>query len=238
MDDEKMMLRAVKKTRIYEEVVTQIRELIREGRLKAGDKLPPERELAETFRVSRTSVREAIRALETQGFVISRPGAGTFISADRIEAIIQPMASLLFQGRDELADIFEMRRLIEPHIASLAADRATSDDLTQMRETLEEQKLQINRGETGVEADTNFHLAIAQATQNRALFRLVSAIVDILSQSREKSLQVPNRPQKSLASHHEILTAIERHNPEKAREAMQRHIEEVEVNVFALEGHE
>ena len=100
------MLRVIKKTRIHEEVVTQIHELIREGRLKAGDQLPSERELAETFQVSRASVREALRALETHGLIISRTGMGNFIADLPVESLVAPLAKLLTEEKNALADIF------------------------------------------------------------------------------------------------------------------------------------
>ncbi len=226
------MLKAIKKIRLYEEVVGQLRQLIDEGRLKAGDRLPSERELAETFRVSRPSVREAIKTLEQEGLVITRPGSGTFIAAVDVEAIIQPLASLLSRGKDALIDLFEMRRLVEPGIAALAAERATPADIQRLKEILQAQERQIERGTSAVESDAAFHFAIGQATHNAALQRLVSAIVDILEPVREKSLQTRGRAHKSLASHREILVAIERHDPELARQAMQQHIEAVEYNVL------
>lgn len=226
------MLKAIKKVRIHEEVVTQILELIREGKLKAGDQLPSERELAETFQVSRTSVREAIRAMETQGLVVSRPGAGTFITARTVESVVQPLVSLLLQERSDLVDIFEMRYLLEPHIAALAAKRATPEDIIRLREIVQAQERKNQEKELAVEEDTTFHLTLCQATQNKALLKLVSAIVDILSQSRKYSLQTPGRARRSLASHREILDAVEKHDAERALLAMQKHIKEVEKNVF------
>lgn len=226
------MLKAIKKTRISEEVVSQIHELIREGKLKAGDQLPSERELAETFKVSRTSVREALRALETQGLVVSRTGMGTFVADLPIEALVAPLATLLIEGKSALVDIFEMRKLIEPHIASLAAERATKRDVARMYRILEKQKDEVDRGSTGVEEDAEFHFFIGRATQNQALEKLVSGLMDILSHSREESLQTPGRSQASLESHHRILSAIEEHDKERARAAMLRHIEQVEQSIF------
>jgi GntR family transcriptional regulator, transcriptional repressor for pyruvate dehydrogenase complex len=226
------MLKAVKKIRIYEEVVGQLHQLIEAGKLKAGDRLPSERELAETFRVSRSSVREAIKTLENERLVISRPGSGTFITAVNIEAIIPPLASLLSRGKDALIDLFEMRRLVEPSIAALAAERATPADILHLKEICAAQEQQIKRRTSAVESDAAFHLSIGQATHNSALQRLVASIVEILKPMREKSLQTPGRAHKSLASHREILVAIERHDPEQARQAMQRHIEAVELNVL------
>jgi GntR family transcriptional repressor for pyruvate dehydrogenase complex len=226
------MLRAIKKTRIHEEVVSQIHELIKEGKFKAGDQLPSERELAETFKVSRTSVREALRALETQGLVISRTGMGNFVADLPIESLIAPLAKFLTEGKDALADVFELRKLIEPQIAALAAERATLKDIERMNRLLDKQIGQVERGATGVEADTEFHFAIGQATQNHAIEKLVSRLLEVLSHSREESLQTVGRRQASIDSHLAIVAAIEKHDEAKAREAMRHHIEQVEQNVL------
>ena len=227
------MLRAIKKTRIHEEVVTQVRTLIRQGRLKAGDQLPSERELAETFKVSRTSVREALRALEAQGLIVSRTGMGNFVADLPIESLVAPLAKLLIQEKDALADIFEMRRLIEPRIASLAAERATHGEIERMKGILETQSEAVSRGETGVEADAELHFAIGQATHNQALEKLVSGLMEITSESREESLQTSPRREASIESHKRIVSAIDRHDRIAAQKAMLRHIEQVEENVFS-----
>ena len=227
------MLRIIKKTRIHEEVVTQIHELIRQGRFKAGDQLPSERELAETFKVSRTSVREALRTLETKGLIVSRTGMGNFIADLPIESLVAPLAKLLIEEKAALADIFELRKLIEPHIAALAAERATNRDIERMKGILEKQSRAVSRGETGVSADAELHFAIGQATQNQALEKLVSGLMEILSHSREESLQPPDRRRASIESHRKILTAIEQHDKAKAEEAMFHHIEQVEENVLS-----
>ncbi|MGH7828685.1 MAG: FadR/GntR family transcriptional regulator [Candidatus Binatia bacterium] len=213
--------------------MSQIHDLIRQAKIKPGDQLPSERELAETFRVSRTSVREALRALEAQGLIVSRTGAGNFVAELPVEALIAPLATLLIEEKDALADIFEMRKLIEPHIASMAAERATKRDIERMKKILDKQRDVVSRGETGVEADAEFHFAIGRATQNQALEKLVSGLMDILSHSREESLQTPGRRMASLESHRKILSAIEEHDQTKAREAMLRHIERVEENVLS-----
>lgn len=229
------MLKAIKKTRIYEEVVAQIHDLIREGRLKAGDQLPSERELAETFKVSRASVREALRALEAEGLVVSRTGSGTFVAGLPIESLVESLAALLSREKNALAEIFEMRRLIEPEIASLAAERATRQDIEKMKRILDKQAELVKKGGTGVEADTEFHFAIARATQNQALEKLVSGLMEILSTSREESLQTPGRNEASLKSHYGIVSAIESHDKDSAEKAMLHHIEQVEQNVLPVE---
>jgi GntR family transcriptional repressor for pyruvate dehydrogenase complex len=227
------MLKAIRKTRIYEEVVSQVHELIKEGRFKAGDQLPSERELSETFKVSRTSVREALRALEAQGLIVSRTGMGNFVADLPVESLVATLAKLLVEEKTALADIFELRKLIEPHIAALAAERATKRDIERMKKILEKQAEAVGRGETGVEADAQLHFAIGQATQNHALEKLVSGLMEILSHSREESLQTADRRRASLESHRKILSAIEQHDKTRAEKAMFHHIEQVEENVLS-----
>jgi GntR family transcriptional repressor for pyruvate dehydrogenase complex len=227
------MLHAIKKTRIHEEVVSQVHELIKEGRFKAGDQLPSERELAETFKVSRTSVREALRALETQGLIVSRTGMGNFIADLPVDSLVAPLAKFLIDEKRALADIFELRKLIEPHIASLAAERATRRDIEELKKIMDKQTEAVSRGETGVDADAELHFVIGRATQNQALQKLVSGLMEMLSRSREESLQTLDRRTASIDAHREIVAAIEKHDGSKAREAMQRHIEQVEANVLS-----
>lgn len=226
------MLHAIKKIRIHEEVFSQIRELIGEGRFKAGEKLPSERELAETFKVSRTSVREALRALETQGLIVSRTGAGNFVADLPVESLIAPLARLLIDEKKALVDVFEMRKLIEPQIAALAAERVTAGDIAQLKRIVRKQADAVGRGETGVEADAELHLAIGRATQNRALQKLVSGLMEILGRSREESLQTDKRRATSIAAHRRIIAAIEKHDKARARSEMLRHIEQVEESVL------
>ena len=230
--------KAIKRSRLYQGIVEQIQALIGEGVLKPGDRLPPERELAERLQVSRSSLREAMRALELQGLVVSRPGAGTFVSTESLDTLIATIASSLTQARDTLSDIFEVRHLLEPQLAALAAERATPEDVRRMAEALEGQERQVAGGETGVEGDTAFHFALAQATENWALARVMSTISDILRQSRDRSLQSPGRPQRSLASHRHILEMVQRRDVEGAREAMQDHISEVEPAQLPVPGAE
>lgn len=227
------MLHAIKKTRIHEEVFSQIHELIKQGRFKAGDQLPSERELAETFKVSRTSVREALRALESQGLVVSRTGAGNFVADLPVEALVGALARLLIDEKRALADVFEMRKLIEPHIAALAAERATRDDIAQLKRIVAKQAAAVSRGETGVEADAELHFAIGRATRNQALQKLVSGLMEMLSRSREESLQTDERRESSIGAHRRIIAAIEKHDKARARAEMLRHIQEVEDNVLS-----
>ncbi len=226
-----MLLRAVKKQRIHEEIVDQIQGEIAKGRLKPGDQLPSERELSERFQVSRASVREALRALESMGLLIIKSGEGSYLSSS-LETLLSPLASAILQQKDILLDIFEARKIIEPAVAALAAKRASSEEIQQMDEILRGQARHIAEGETGVEADTAFHSVLARAAKNKVFLKLNDSIVDILRETRERSLQIRGRPARSLAGHREILKAIRTRDPAKARQAMLAHLIAIEQNVL------
>ncbi len=228
------MLKAVKRTRIPEEIVGQILRLVREGALKPGDRLPPERELAQQLNVSRASVREAMRLMDIQGLVIIRPGSGTFITEDTVEVIVQAFSSLLSGPTSAASDIFEMRLILEPQVVSLAAERASDADIRRLEEILEQQKLDIDGGGTGVEFDSEFHFAIAQATKNSALIAVTQAMSDLLSQSRDSTLLSPERSNQSLQSHRRILETIKNRQSKAAEEAMHQHIADIDRRVHNL----
>src|SRR5438105_13933720 len=152
-------LAPIKSTRIYEEIVRQVKQMITEGRLKSGDQLPPERDLAEKFVVSRTSVREALRALESLGLIAIRPGEGTFVREVSIDALVGPLALMMTSQREAIAELFEARRVLEPAIAALAASRATPDEVQEMERILEDQAREIAAGRTGLPQGAAVHAA-------------------------------------------------------------------------------
>jgi GntR family transcriptional repressor for pyruvate dehydrogenase complex len=217
--------------RLYQDIVQQFQSLVRRGELEHGARLPSERAMAEQFKVSRSSVREALRSLELQGLVISKRGSGNFINTNDLDSMVALLATTLSSGpgaTETLKDIFEMRHLLEPQIAEMAASRATQDDLARLSEILKEQKEQISQGESGVDADTAFHFALASATHNAVLVKVVSAVADILRKSRDQNLQGPGRAQRSLASHRQILENIVARNATEAWRSMDHHLAVVE----------
>jgi DNA-binding FadR family transcriptional regulator len=218
----------IKSTRIYEEIVRQIKTLVQEGRLKSGDKLPPERDLAERFKVSRTSVREALRALESMGLIEIRPGEGTFVREISVESLIAPLALVILTQREAVGELFEARRLLEPAIAGLAARRATKEEISEMERILEEQAKEVTAGRTGLAQDAAFHAAIASSAHNRAITRIVNALMDLLAQSREESLQIPGRPTRSHQDHRRVLQAIQQRDAASAQRGMLDHLVAVE----------
>ena len=203
-------IHSVRRHRLYEEIVQQFHALIRQGMLKHGDRLPSERELSEQFKVSRSSVREAIRSLELQGLVVSKRGSGTFINTEDLEATLDLVAANLNVGEAALQDVFEMRHLMEPHIAALAAQRATLDEVEanagKFWRSSSAKSISVRPGSNLIPLS---HFALASATHNSALIKVVSAVEDILQLSRDRSLQEPGRPQRSLASHCQILQMVE-----------------------------
>jgi GntR family transcriptional repressor for pyruvate dehydrogenase complex len=231
-----MELSPIKSTRIYQEIVRQVKGMIAEGRLKSGDQLPPERDLAEKFVVSRTSVREALRALESLGLVEIRPGEGTFVREVSIETLIEPLALIMVSQREAIGELFEARRLLEPTIAALAAARATPEEIHEMERILEQQAKEIATGKTGLAEDAAFHAAIGAAAHNRAITRIAHAVMDLLTQSREESLNTPGRPTRSHDDHRRIVAAIAARDDVGARRAMLDHLEAVEKLVLAPEA--
>jgi GntR family transcriptional repressor for pyruvate dehydrogenase complex len=227
-----LMLKAVRKKRAYEDIVKQIRTLIERGRLKRGDQLPTERELSETFKVSRATVREAIFSLETMKLVDRRQGDGTYVIASTEEALVQPLAASLFHERDDVIDIFSLRKIIEPEVAQWASENRTPEEINDLEEILKEQERGLVNGKNATQTDSDFHHLLARMAKNRVLERLLRALVDLLGKTREKYLQTEERKQKSLQGHRDILAAIKNGNGSAARQAMRRHLEEVEDILF------
>jgi len=226
------MLKAVEKKRAYEDIVKQIFSLIEKGKLKRGDQLPVERELSETFKVSRATVREAIFSLESMKLVQRRQGDGTYVIASSEDALVQPLATALFHEKDDIIDIFFVRKIIEPEVAQLASENRTPEEIDELEECVRKQAKEVESGENPVDTDSEFHHVLARMARNKVLERLLVTLVDLLGKTREKYLQTEERKQKSLHGHHEILAAIKNGDGRAARKVMLRHLEDVENAVF------
>jgi GntR family transcriptional repressor for pyruvate dehydrogenase complex len=223
-------VRQVRRTRVYHEIVDQIRGLIAEGRIKPGDRLPPERELAELFKASRNSVRDAIRVLEQMGLTESRQGDGTYVRTVSAEDLAEPLALMLLQSRTQMRELLEVRRVLEPALAEFAATRITPEEVDELEAILDAQRRKVEAGLVPLEEDTAFHYGIAEAARNAVMLRTLDTLVDLLRQSRERFLR-HDRPATSLAGHRRILDALRRADPEAARAEMLRHLREVEERV-------
>jgi GntR family transcriptional repressor for pyruvate dehydrogenase complex len=217
----------LKNITITHEVAQKIREAIREGKFAPGSKLPSERELAGIMSVSRASIREGLRMLKAVGIVEARRGHGTFVASD-LNFIDQSLTFDMFVAKKKeiILDLFAVRIVLESNIAAWTAEYATERELDELEDILSEMEAAIGRGETGALQDILFHDRIARACRNRVIQRIMSAIWELLRESREYTLKEPGRSNISLAAHRKILDAIRKHDPEGAKELMRQHLEE------------
>lgn len=226
------MYKIVQTSRLYEQIVQQIEESVRKGVLKEGDQLPAERELAHQFGVSRTAVREAIKALREKGLVEAYPGRGTFITNNETShSIRQTLDRVIKVGQPEgTATLTEVREILEPEIAALAATRADEEDLTAMREAVAVMEETRRDPEAFIEADLDFHLALAEAAANPLILSLIDSIVGLLREQRLRIFFVDGGPERGQYHHKRILEAIEHRDSEGARAAMRAHLRQVRAD--------
>jgi GntR family transcriptional repressor for pyruvate dehydrogenase complex len=224
---------AVRRDKVYEGVAKQIERLILK-RLQPGDKLPSERELAEMLRVSRSSIRDAIRSLELMGMVEPRQGAGTIVRELSSESMLNPIANAVKRKGELIGELLDFRKMLEPQLAARAATRVSDEEVSEMEEILDRQEKRLRAGESTVGEDSEFHYAIALASGNSVVLKVLDTLMDLLRDSRERGLQEDGRQQKSLGGHRRILAAIKRRDSEAAKVAMRRHIEDVEEIVMKI----
>ncbi len=222
------MYKTVQTSRLYEQIVQQIEESILNAQLKAGDQLPPERELAQQFGVSRTAVREAVKALREKGLVEAYSGRGTFVTNGTSQAMRQSLDWLIKIGEPgNLAQLEEVREILEPDIAALAATRADEQHLATMREAVELMDRSRQDPDTYIEADLDFHLSLAEAAANPIILSLIDSIVGLLRQQRMRIFRIEGGPERGQHHHKRILEAVERRDSQAAREAMRAHLQQV-----------
>jgi GntR family transcriptional repressor for pyruvate dehydrogenase complex len=222
----------VRKVRRYEQVAEQIRNLISGGQLKPGDLLPPERELAVKLGVGRSSIRDAVRTLEVMGILDPRQGHGTVVRDLSTEALVVPLASILTRKREMVSELLEVRRMLEPALAARAAKNATAQEIVEMGRILDRHEAKLRRGEQAVDEDSEFHYALALAARNSVVLRVLDVLMDLLRESRSRSLQVKGRPKRSFEGHRRILRAIQKRDAKAAESAVRKHLEEIEEIVL------
>lgn len=213
-----------------EEVVTRIRDMIHNGELSSGDRLPPERDLAKLLGVSRPTLRAGIRSLATVGIIHSKQGAGTFVaevedSPTLNSSPLRMMAALHGFTSDEM---FEARLALEMSIAGMAAERATSEQMTLMAEEIAGMYASLGDPEQYLVHDMQFHQTIAAASNNRILTSLMNMIATILFDSRSKTVKRAKDLKQSAEQHHNIYRAMRERQPEAARQAMHDHLIETQ----------
>jgi GntR family transcriptional regulator, transcriptional repressor for pyruvate dehydrogenase complex len=222
------MYKVVRTSRLYEQIVQQIEKSIRKGTLKPGDQLPAERELALEFGVSRTAVREAVRTLHEKGLVEAYSGRGTFITSAATRSKRQPIdVTMRIDQPDGLLHLSELRRILEPEIAARAADRIDEQQLAAMREAFEAMNGAMTDSDSYIEADLDFHLALAEAAGNPMILSLLDLIIGQLREQRRRIFRVSGGPERGQYHHSRILEAIAHKSPEAARNAMLDHLQQV-----------
>lgn len=221
LSDRRTSPRPVLRSRLYEQVAEQISTWIKENGLLAGDRLPPERELAQRLGVSRATLSQALVALEVIGVVVVRHGDGTLLTE---RARTGPVIDAIRAHADRLPEIIEARDALESKLAALAAVRRTDADLAAIRAALEEMERDIEAGGRGVDADEQFHGAITAAARSDLLTQMMAAIHDLIRETRLESLSQPGRPRESLAGHRKVADAIAAGDPDAATQAMHEHV--------------
>ncbi len=222
------MYRTVKTSRLYEQIVQQVEESILKGQLKPGDQLPAERDLAQRFGVSRTAVREAVKALREKGLVEAYSGRGTFVTNGTSQAIRQSLDMMIrINQQDGLTHLAELRRMLEPEIAALAATRVEEQLLGTLREAVAAMERSLHDPDAYVEADLDFHLALAEAAGNPLILSLLDSIVGLLREQRARIFNVEGGPERGQFHHKRILAAVESRSAGAARQAMREHLEQV-----------
>ncbi len=225
---ENSVYKTVQSLRLYEQIVQQIEESVLKGMLKPGDQLPAERELAQRFGVSRTAVREAVKVLREKGLVEAYSGRGTFITDGTSQAIRQSLDRMIKIGQPEgSTHLVEVREILEPGIAALAATRVEEQHLAAMREAIAVMDRARQDPDAFIEADLDFHLALAEAAANPLILSLIDSIVGLLREQRMGIFYVEGGPERGQFHHKRILEAIGNRDPEKSREAMRAHLRQV-----------
>jgi GntR family transcriptional regulator, transcriptional repressor for pyruvate dehydrogenase complex len=223
-----MTYQALHSERLYERIVEQIESQILASKLKLGEQLPPERDLAEQFGVSRTAVREAINTLRQRGLVAVEHGRGTFISNQTPQAARHSFDLMIKIGaNDKSRGLVEVREMLEPEIAALAAKRAQKEQLDAARAAVAAMDHALHHPDRFIESDLDFHLALAEATHNSVFPILIDSIVDLLREQRKRIALSPGGLERGQFHHKKILRAVEQHDAASARTAMRAHLAQV-----------
>jgi GntR family transcriptional repressor for pyruvate dehydrogenase complex len=208
----------IKKTRVAEQVADRIRLLILDSTFPPGRPLPAERQLAERFGVSRGSIRDALRILETIGLLATRHGQGTFAQELAVDRLVAPLASILSYRQDLEEELM---------VARVAATRVTDEDIVDLQRILEAQRKKLKNGKSAIVEDTAFHGVLARATRNRVIVSIMATLNDLLVESRKLALRQEGRPSRSMQGHEAVVAALRKRDGEAAATAMREHIDQI-----------
>lgn len=220
-----------REARLSDKVTDAILETIASNKLKPGDSLPTERELGEQFGVSRTVIREAIRALSAKGMLEVKGGSGVRIVAVNEETVRESMRHFVQGSEMDYGKVDEVRRVLEVAAAGLAAERATPEDIARINETIEQMDNSCEDIESTVQFDIAFHRALATSTHNELFLVLHDSMGEMLLEVRRRNLsRGAGRRRLVVEMHRRIRDAVERHDPEAAKQAMIDHLGEVQAS--------
>ena len=223
----------IKQEKISTQIAEQIKSLIAKGELRPGDVLPPERELVKIFKVSRASLREALKSLTGMGFLEITHTQRTIVKSLAAGRIIDPLDQLLKEDIQTVFELIEVRKAIESWSAYYAAKRATADDIASLEKSVESMRLKIDQDISVVKDDADFHVAISEATHNKIQTHLMFSIYDILKESLGKYYE--NIEMREVYKQHcKVVEAIKNRNAELASRRMHEHLDYVETSVREL----
>jgi GntR family transcriptional regulator, transcriptional repressor for pyruvate dehydrogenase complex len=224
----------VQPSKVFELIAAQIEQQILQGDLKKGERLPNERELAERFQASRTAVREAMKILAQKGLVDMRPGRGTIVIDGTSQAVRDSLGLMIRVGQfSDTQQLVEVREILEPEIAALAALHATDEDVIGLHQAVEIMDLHLDDADAYIAADNSFHETLARATQNKLILVLMDPIMSLLAEQRKLIFTVQGGPQRGQEHHKKILLAVTQHDIDAARIAMRAHLCQVRADAMA-----
>lgn len=220
------LFRSVRSRRVSEQIVQQLQAAIFAGKLKPGDRLPPERELVERFEASRASIREATRTLELAGLIAVRPGAGggAYVTTPNFELVADALHTMLRANQFDIGELYQARLLLEPGIAEIAARVAEPEDIELLRASLEEGRQLLQTRSDTAPASYNFHFLLAKAAKSNLLLMLISSLLDLVYRSDQEERAARRMSPPIVKAHEDIIDAIARHDPETARRVATEHL--------------
>jgi GntR family transcriptional regulator, transcriptional repressor for pyruvate dehydrogenase complex len=229
-----MQYKKIKPKKIYEEVAEAIYEMIRSGQVKPGEKLDSVQQLAENFQVGRSAIREALTSLRAMGLVEMKQGEGTYVNEFETDQITFPLSTAILMNKEDIAQLLEVRKIIEIGAAAAAAKKRTSHNLTMMEMALEEMKSAQGDEALGEKADLQFHFALAGAAQNPLLLSLMSHVSGLMGETMKETRRVwlfskQTTVERLYEEHKDIYEAIKEQDEEKARKFMLVHLDNVEA---------
>lgn len=219
-----MAMEPIDRSGITELVVQRIKELLASGDLKAGSRLPPERELADMLHISRPSLRTALKALSVMGIIRAKPGAGTYIAESLPEVFTEPMHFMTLINNTSVEELFEARRIIEAGLAELAAERATETDIAALVKEVEGMKATTGDPEEFLKHDVRFHQVMARAANNKLMSGVMDTVAQLLFHIRRQTISHARDLEEAIEWHEKIIAAMRKHDSKRAKEMLSGHL--------------